>query len=58
MYDIIVLPNWVVLVFGASRLNRSRRNLDTKCEVSFETVVRLLISHRKDETIVQKLVPR
>jgi hypothetical protein len=30
MYDIIVLPNWVVLVFGASHLNRSRRKPSVK----------------------------
>jgi hypothetical protein len=30
MYDIIVLPNCVVLVFGASHLNRSRRKPSVK----------------------------
>jgi hypothetical protein len=30
MYDIIVLPHWVVLGFAASRLNRSRRKPSVK----------------------------
>jgi hypothetical protein len=36
LYDIIVLPNWVVLVFGASRLNKSRRKPSVKFVLNYD----------------------